>query len=124
MTELVLERRFDPPLTRQVVVEMAQQGAWCLEQYRVDWLGSLLAADGRSMVCRFSARDAESIRQALQTLDADMHRLWEATTHAVEGPAEASVLVERSFAEPVDLADLQAHENASQWCLDTYNVKF
>ena len=31
---------------------------------------------------------------------------------------------ERSWAEAVDIADIQAMEDAGSWCLDTYNVKF
>ncbi|MGD8324840.1 MAG: DUF4242 domain-containing protein, partial [Gammaproteobacteria bacterium] len=86
MTALVLERDFDPALTKQDVLDLAQQGVWCFEQHRVDWLGSMLSADGAHMVCRFEARDAESIRQALRTLDADTRVIWEATTHEVENP--------------------------------------
>ena len=124
MTMLVLERSFDPPLTRHMVIEIARSSAWCFEQYRVDWLGSLLAADGRSMVCRFSAPDAESIRQALTTIDTDTRRLWQGTTHEVEDAAHPNVIVERSFEMPVELADLQAKEDAGQWCLDSYDVRF
>lgn len=124
MTELVLERQFDEALTRQSVIGMAQEGAWCMELYRVDWLGSLLSADGHTMVCRFRARDAEAIRQALATLHTDMRVLWEGTTHEVDDPGEANVVVERSFSGPVALDELQAKEDASQWCLDSYKVSF
>lgn len=124
MTELVLERSFDPALTRHDVIELARRSGWCFEQYRVDWLGSLLSVDGRSMVCRFNARDAESIRQCLTTIDTDMRNLWEGTAHEVDEPAEANVIVERSFAEPAELDQVQAQENASQWCLDARNVRF
>jgi hypothetical protein len=34
------------------------------------------------------------------------------------------VVVQRSFEEPADFAELQAREDANAWCLDTYNVKF
>jgi hypothetical protein len=124
MTELVLERRFEPGLTRRDVIDLARDSSWCFEQYRVDWLGSLLSSDGRSMVCRFAGRDAETIRQALVTIAADLHNLWRGTTHEVPDPAEANVLVERSFAEPVALDEVQAREDAGQWCLDAYRVKF
>ncbi|MGD8808571.1 MAG: DUF4242 domain-containing protein [Gammaproteobacteria bacterium] len=124
MTMLVLERSFEPPLSPQSVIDIARRSAWCFEQYRVEWLGSLLAIDGRSMVCRFEAPDAESTRQALITIEADIGRLWEGTTHAVEDPEEPNVIVERSFEAPVALADVQALEDASQWCLDARNVRF
>jgi hypothetical protein len=124
MTQLVLERTFDPPIDRQAVIGIATSGAWCFEQYRVDWLGSLLSLDGQRMVCRFEGRDAESIRQALGKLDTDMRVLWIGSVHDAPVPAEANVLVERSFAEPVTLDAIQAKEDASQWCLDAHNVRF
>ena len=124
MTMLVLERHFDPALTRPMVIDITHSSAWCLEQYRVDWLGSLLSADGRSMVCRFSAPDAESIRQALATVGADTRRLWPGTVHEVDEPAVPNVMVERSFGAAVSLAEVQAKEDAGQWCLDAHDVRF
>jgi len=124
MTQLVLERTFDPPLTRQDVINMAKSGAWCFQQYRVRWISSMLAADGRSMVCRFESGDAESIRQALRKLDLDLRLLWKGTVHEVPEPVQPNVVVERSFDAPADLEELQAREDSKQWCLDTYQVKF
>jgi hypothetical protein len=34
------------------------------------------------------------------------------------------VVVERSFPTPVIFEDIQAIENAHQWCLDLYEIKF
>lgn len=124
MTLLVLEREFDTPLSRREVIDTTKEGAWCFEQYRVEWLGSLLAVDGRSMVCSFEASDAESIRQALHKLDVDTRTLWSGTAHQVPDPVRANVIVERTFDEPVVLDEIQAKEDAKQWCLDTYRVKF
>jgi hypothetical protein len=124
MTLLVLERQFDPPISPQDVIGMAKSGGWCFEQYKVQWLGSMLASDGRAMVCRFESSDAESIRQALRKLDADIRMLWRGTVHQVAEPIEPNVIVERSFDEPANLESLQAKEDANQWCLDTYQVKF
>ena len=124
MTQLVLERRFDPPIDKDFVIGQAKQGAWCFQQYQVAWHGSLLAADGSRMVCRFESRDAESIRQALLKNRADLSVLWQASVHDAPTDARANIIVERSFAEPVTLDEIQAKENASQWCLDAYNVEF
>jgi hypothetical protein len=121
---MVLERQFDPPLTTRDVTELAKASTWCFEQYDTRWLGSLLSADGRSMVCRFEAADAETIRQVLRTVEADMRILWPATVHEVPEPGKANVIVERSFDEPCVLDELQAQEDSRQWCLDTHNVKF
>jgi len=124
MTILVLERQFDPPLSKQDVVNIARAGAWCFEQYQVDWLGSMLSADGQSMICSFSGRDAETIRQALTKIDTDTRILWIATIHESDNPGPANVIVERSFGEAVRIEDLQAREDAKQWCLDAHDVRF
>lgn len=124
MTQLVLERRFDSPLTKQDVIDIAKAGAWCFEQYRVDWLGSLLAHDGRSMICRFEGRDAETIRQVLGKINADMRVIWSGTVHESEHGGQPNVVVERSFGAPVAIEDIQARENARQWCLDAHDVRF
>jgi hypothetical protein len=34
------------------------------------------------------------------------------------------VVVERAFVEPVAFADIQAKEDAGQWCLDSHRVRF
>jgi hypothetical protein len=124
MTQLVLERCFDPPIDREFVIEQAKAGAWCMQQYSVAWHGSLLSLDGHRLICRFESMDAESIRQALGKLDADMRVSWPATVHDAPEPGPANVIVERSFDEPVTLDDIQAQEDANQWCLDTHGVKF
>jgi hypothetical protein len=124
MTQLILERNFDPPLTRDDVVTLAQDSGWCFETYRVNWLGSMLATSGHSMVCHFEAADAESIRQALRQTQTDMTRSWIGTTHEGPAPAAASVIVERDFADPVDLDELQAREDSKQWCLEAHQVRF
>jgi hypothetical protein len=124
MTQLVLERSFDPPLTRDAVVAIARNSGWCFQLYRVTWLGSMLATGGRTLVCRFEAADAESVRQALRQARADMTRSWIGTTHEVDDPSIANVVVERDFEAPADLAALQAQEDARQWCLDAHGVRF
>lgn len=121
---LVLERSFDVPLTAGDVKNIARDTTWCFEMHRVDWHGSMLSADGQSLVCCFSAADQESIRQALRKAEADMRRLWAGTVHEVANAPEPNVLVERSFPEPVELGDVQAQEDANQWCLDVRNVRF
>jgi hypothetical protein len=124
MTMLVLERAFEPPRSRAEVIQAIGESGWCFEMHKVRWLGSILASSGRSMVCRFTAADAESIRLALRLARIDMKVLWPGTTHDVPEPRVANVLVERTFDEPVELEDLQAREDASQWCLDARDVKF
>jgi hypothetical protein len=124
MTQMILERSFAPPISRQDVVGLARDSGWCLETYHVNWLGSVLGIDGSALVCRFEARDAESVRLALRQARADMSRLWIGTVHEAPEAPEPNVMVERNFESPVELADVQAREDASQWCLDAHNVRF
>ena len=134
MSIVVLERRFDPALRLDDVEAMGSESAWCLEQHRVDHLFSLLSADGRDLICTFTAPDAEALRRVLQQLgETQAYRAWSATVHAP--PAEpptappdggrdgAVVLVERSFPAPVEFAPLQAREDAGAWCLDQQGVR-
>jgi len=124
MKDMILERSFEPPLSTTEVRSMIQDSRWCMEMYQVAWQGSLLSSDGRSMVCQFRGADAESVRLALRQSGANIERLWPGSVHDAPSPGEPNVLVERSFVEPVTLEDIQAIEDAKQWCLDTHRVKF
>jgi hypothetical protein len=129
MADVLLERTFDPPLTPDSVMAMAtaDEVVNCFRLHRVDWRMSLLALNGQQMVCWFQAPDAESARIALRKIAADTRRLWSGTVH--DGPtdpdiANANVLVERSFATPVTVNEIQALEDAGAGCLQSYQVNF
>ena len=129
MTDLILERNFDEPLTADEVTAMAAESGTCFALYRVDWNQSFLAADGRRLICWLTAPDAESARQALRRNGVGDHVLWPAAVHDAAAPdapswREANVLVERSWEEPVTLERIQAIEDAGAHCLATHRVKF
>jgi hypothetical protein len=97
--------------------------------HKVDWRASLLSADGRQMICRFSGPDAESVRIALREADADSGVTWQGGVHDAPGltTAElfaANVVVTRAFDQPMALEAIQSIEDAGAWCLETRNVKF
>jgi hypothetical protein len=119
---LFLERTFDEPLTREDVLEGARETAWCFDLHRVRWHGSFLGRDGHAMICRFSAADIESARLALRDPDIDLSRFWSGTVHSSPNPAEANVVVERSFAAPVRFDDIAGIARAKAWCLETHRV--
>lgn len=123
-THMFLERDFSPPISPAQALAQSQQGAWCMEMYRVKWQGSFLAADGTRMVCWLVAPDAECVRAALDKGGVDARRLWIGTVHEASQPAVPNVLVERSFQDPVELEAIQAIEDASGWCLQAHRVKF
>jgi hypothetical protein len=123
-THAVLERTFDPPITEADVWAMARAGNWCFDLHKVDWHGSFLARDGRTMVCWFSAADLESVRLALRKSGAELPRFWAGTVHDGPQAVAPNVLVERSFEAPVRFDDVQALESAAAWCLEAHAVTF
>ncbi|CAM3312932.1 nickel-binding protein [Halomonas lysinitropha] len=129
MIDLVLERRFATPLSAELVRTLSEAAESCFSLHRVAWEGSLLARDGRRMVCRFRAPDVESARNALRQAGAEITTLWPGTIHDAPGLdtgalAAANVLVERAFAAPVSLAAIQAREDAGAACLQNHRVRF
>ena len=129
MADIFLERDFDPPIGPADLHAAWLAGMDCARLHRVDWRGSLLSLDGRKLVCHLQAPDTESARIALRSAGADTRRLWPGTIH--DGPNlakftadSANVLVRRTFAQPVTLAEIQAREDASAWCLEARHVKF
>ena len=129
MEQIILERRLDPPVGLDDLPAMEERAAWCMEQYRVRHRTSFLSLDGARLVCAFDAPDAEAVRAMVRRLDAPFVRLWPATVHAPPGGDDAGerdtlVVVERRFAEPVELPALQAVEDAAAWCLAQHRVRF
>ncbi len=122
-THLFLERAFDPPRPLAEVLTRIRESGWCFALHRVDWKESFLATDGRAMVCWFSALDQESVRIALRQTGADTRILWPGTVHQGREPGVPNVLVERSFAQPVTLAEVQSLEDAAARCLEAYGVR-
>ena len=122
-TNLFLERTFDEPLTPDDVLDGGRESARCFELYRVQWHGSFLANDGRALICRFSAADMESARQALRDPDVDLSRFWPGTVYEGVNPLAPNVVVARSFTEPVQFEDIAAMGLAKNWCFETHRVK-
>lgn len=127
MTDMFLERSFDPPLTMEDLCKMVADGKGCFGLHRVDWVESLLSSDSRILFCHFRGPDAESVRIALRNIDTDIRCLWRGSEHFAPGAEDtrsANVMVTRRFAEPVLLEDIQAIEDAGIGCLQTHRVRF
>jgi hypothetical protein len=69
-------RPTEPPVTPDLVREMARSAGGCFDLYRVDWVASLLADDATRLLCWYRAPDAESARQALSQLGSDLNAVW------------------------------------------------
>lgn len=129
MNDIFLEREFDPVITVDDVWEMANQSGHCFELYGVGWMGSMLAAGGRRMLCHFHSPDSESVRTALRQSNSQLGPVWTGAVHEAQGlagtdPGYSNVMVTRSFSEPVELAKIQTLEDAAAWCLETNEVQF
>ena len=117
MSEIILERIFDVPTTPREVLDGLKFSGGCFDLHRVEWNVSYLGLDGLRMVCHFSAPDMESTRIALRQLGQDTSRLWNASRHDAPGAGAAeivaaNVIVERSFADAVELQAVQDTEDA------------
>ena len=66
MSDVFLQRTFDPPLTEDAFRAMARESEGCFGLYRVEWRESFLSADGSRLVCRLVSPDVESARGALR----------------------------------------------------------
>ena len=129
MTELFLERSFNPPIQPADVVALALEAGSCFNTHRVEWNVSLLSKNGQKMFCWFSAPDMESARIAMRQSDIDARVLWSGSVHdkpglTKDGLAAANVLVERRFDNSVTLQEIQEIEDAGIWCLETRDVSF
>jgi hypothetical protein len=124
VTDLVLERDFEPPLTIANVHERVRGSGWCYDLHRVDWRGSFLTSGGRTLICSFEAADAESVRNALRATDTDMRRLWTASLHEASPAITPNVLVQRSFAKPITFEEAHGLEEAKAWCLEQHRVRW
>lgn len=129
MSDVFYLRPLEPPATVEAVFAMAAESGSCFDLHRVDWTESFLATDGGRMLCHYRAPDAESARVALKQLGSDLNAVWtgaESTAESsdAEAGASANVLVERSWDAPVELADIQALEEAGAWCLESHHVTY
>ncbi|WP_176475672.1 DUF4242 domain-containing protein [Halomonas salipaludis] len=129
MIDVILERDFERPLESPLVRSLTEAAQPCFDLYRIQWQESLLARDGRRLVCHFQAPDIESARIGLRQAGADISSLWGGSVHDPPGLkatelATANVLVERHFAAPVTFEAIQALENAGAACLSNHRVRF
>lgn len=130
---VVVENTFDPPIVPDAFPDLVKPDSWCFDLHRASHRRAHVAIDGSRTACVFLAPDAESVRIALRQIGNARAVVWSATVH---DPPVASVdsdplrggavvnVVERSFAEPVTVPDIQALEDHSSWCLETHQVRF
>ena len=123
-TNMFLQRTFEQPLSIDDVRERARSSEWCYLMHKVDWRGSFLSADGRTLLCWFTAVDAESIRLALRQSAADTRFLWSGTVYEQPEAPVPNSLVERFFKDPVTFEEVHAVAQAARGCLELHRVKY
>jgi hypothetical protein len=124
MENIVLERKFNPPLDDKSLQQLMAGVADCLGIYRADWQESFLSEDGSLLACCFKAPDSESVRMMSRGDGSQSKVAWSGSVHDTGRPGRANVLVERRFEEPVTLESLQAIEDAAAECLELHRVTF
>lgn len=78
MPKFIVERSFDPPLTKEELSATEERMAPCLELYDVTWLRSYWSTDRKRMICEYEARDQETVRNVQHESGAKFERVWTA----------------------------------------------
>jgi hypothetical protein len=78
MPHIIVEYKFDLPLTDEEFDAMARKLDPCLEARSARWVQSFLAQDRTRRICIFEAADAESVREAYRTAKVGFERAWAA----------------------------------------------
>lgn len=76
MANVILERRFDPPLSDERFAQLTNQLTPCLDRTGVTWVRSHLSRDRRRLICHFQAPDAGALRSALRQARIDYQDVW------------------------------------------------
>jgi hypothetical protein len=123
MTDVLVERHWDVPLTKFDMRLMAEMADGCFGIHRVDWRGSLLSTDGAEMFCHFHAPDAESVRIALRQLGSPTGDVWSCTVRAAPQATDVDraalhIVTTHRFDAPLDDAGLQALERSAAGAVD------
>ena len=68
MTEVIVERHPDRPMTAADATAIIEGGNDCRAVHRLTWHRSLLSADGQRMMCHLTSPDLESVRKVCSAL--------------------------------------------------------
>jgi hypothetical protein len=128
MTEVVVERRSEQPLSHADFVSMSAAASGCLDLHRVLWRGSQLSADGHELICHFSAADLESVRLALKMQGPLRAEIWACAPRDAPGLgaselAQGNVFASWRFDEPPALEQLESIDASNAVCLQNHRVR-
>jgi Nickel responsive protein SCO4226-like len=128
--ELVLvERRFDQPVTYEDIQGQELAGSWCLDTYHVRFLKTFFSKDRRRMLCLYEAPDAESVRLAEAQVKMPFDCAW--TCHLLQGGEQSLhpsskeyVVVERSFPEPITKDFVATTFCGARGCMELHRASY
>jgi len=123
-TSVFVERTFDRRHSVADVLSLQRESGWHFDLYNIEWRASLLAANGRTMVCWFVAPDEESVRVALEQIGTHVDKLWSGTVYEPRESVVPNVLVARSFDEAVMIEKIQAIGDAGAPCMRMHHVRY
>ena len=73
---VVVERSFDQAVDLEQVQALEDAVAWCLEEYRVQFVRTVFSSDRRRMLCLYRAPDAESVRRTQEQGNLPFDSIW------------------------------------------------
>ena len=76
LANVVVERRFDEPVTVESLQAIEDAAAWCMDLHKVSFLRTFFSADCKRMICLYQAPDAESVRLAQNQAGMPVERVW------------------------------------------------
>jgi hypothetical protein len=76
LANVVVERRFEEPVTVESLQAIEDAADWCLRHHKVTFLRNYFSADQKNMICLYRAPDAESVRLAQQQANMPVNRVW------------------------------------------------
>jgi hypothetical protein len=79
MPYLLVEYRFDPPVTNDQLTKATIALGDCIEVRGIQTLRSWVSTDRRRGVCEYRAADAESLRDAYRAAGVTCSAIWSAT---------------------------------------------
>lgn len=129
MTEVLVERHPDAPLTTTDAAAIIEGGNACREIHRLEWHRSLLSVDGQQMICHLTGPDLESVRIALKSSPRLMRAdVWSCTVRDPPGITRedlthANVLVSFRFELPASPEELEAVLGSGNICLTSHRVR-
>lgn len=77
---IVVERLWQSPVSFEEIQEIEDEGAWCLDNWKVKAVQSFFSFDRKRMLCFYDAPDAESVRQAQRQAAMPFDDIWATNT--------------------------------------------